>query len=186
MRSVILALLFLLWLPACSVETDRSLYTAGEDALARLHNGSPIPAWLPGCAPFELQRSLDGDWVDQGPPWVCIWEGLAVLVAPGSTLTTPFQAPADSGLYRLRYPVSLGCSPGLPLSQADCVREQSVFTDPFEVEREACEADEPGCRFVPLAPNFLCADGESVGGPSGVCTRDPGSGQCGYEFLECP
>lgn len=180
-------LLALALLSACSAETDQSTYVAGSEGVATFTNGSRfVPAFLPGCAPFSIERSLGGSWVEQGPPWVCIWEGIAVLVDPQSSIDTPFAVPAASGRYRLRYDVSLGCTPGLPLSQADCLRERSVFTDPFQVEREACDPSEFGCRFLPGIPNYLCEDGESVGGPSGTCTRDPASGQCGYEILACP
>jgi len=186
MRVALLALGFGL-LAACSAETDQSLYVAGEAGTATFSNRSrAVTAYLPGCAPFTLERSLSGKWTEIGPPWVCVWEGIAVAVGPRSSLETPFTAPSASGRYRLRYDVSLGCNPGLPLSQADCKRQQAVPTDPFEVERELCDPAEQGCQFVPLAPNFLCDDGVSVGGPAGVCTRDPASGQCGYEFLSCP
>jgi hypothetical protein len=176
---------FVLFSAAGCAETDRDLYLADEAGQASFSNTLRMPVYLGGCAPFVTERSLDGKWVELGPPFVCIWEGIAVEVASYETVTTPFQAPRDSGLYRLRYGVSAACEPDLPLSQAHCAFEHAAFSNEFEVERELCDPDEFGCRFVPGAPNFLCDDGVHFGGPSGECTRDPSTGACGYEFLSC-
>lgn len=48
---------------------------------------------------------------------------------------------------------------------------------PLECTREAC-----GPR--PLAPNYLCPDGETVAGP-GDCVRGD-DGRCGWEMITCP
>lgn len=167
-------------------ETDEALYTAGEAGVATFYNPIQDPVFLPGCAPFVFEHSLDGAWNETGPPFHCVWEGTAVVVAWRESIETPFDAPADSGVYRLRYDVGRNCKPDVPLSEAECEFHGFVHSEPFEVERELCEPSEPDCHFAPAGPNFLCEDGVHVGGPSSECTRDPSSGRCGYEHLRCP
>jgi hypothetical protein len=167
-------------------ETDRSTYTAGETGISTFLNSLSRPVFLPGCAPFVIQRRVAGDWVDVGPPFVCVWEGIAVRLEQNESVDTPFQAPPDTGTYRNEYSVSAGCEPDLPLSQANCQIQHAWSTAPYRVERELCDPGEFACRFVPGAPNYLCEDGIHVGGPSGECTRDPSTGRCGYEFIDCP
>ena len=187
-RSWAAALLIVPALLAASgcARTDADLYTAGDAGEATFHNFLTETLYLSGCAPFVFERSLDGDWVDQGPPFHCIWEGIAVPVAQEERIKTPFDAPYDSGIYRLRYDVGARCQPDVPLSQAQCEVRNEVVSDEFEVERELCDASEPDCRHVPAAPNILCEDGVHFAGPAAECTRDPASGRCGYEFLRCP
>jgi hypothetical protein len=45
-----------------------------------------------------------------------------------------------------------------------------------------CTADE--CGPAPMAPNYLCADGETWAGP-GACERQEG-GTCGWTWTQCP
>lgn len=185
-RGSELVLAAVLFLSTGCAETDRDLYTAFEPAVATFRNPlEAIPVYLPGCSPFVIERSLEGAWINVGPPFVCFWEGFAVPVGMNGSLETSFHAPTDTGIYRLRYAIGAHCAPDLPLSQAGCQFESFVRSNEFEVERELCDPDEFGCRFVPGAPNFLCSDGEHVGGPAEECTRDP-SGACGYEILSCP
>jgi uncharacterized protein YndB with AHSA1/START domain len=182
--SLLISLLALVAVPGCHAAVDRDHYAAGEEGVSVFTNDSQIPAWLAGCSPFNFEQRIDGQWEDRGPPFVCVWEGIAVPVAPGERVESRFSAPGRSGLWRLHYPVGLNCEADLP--QSACEDIFSVRTKPFTVEREPCPPETFECRFVPAAPNYLCPDGEHIGGPSGVCTRDPESGVCGYEFLVCP
>jgi hypothetical protein len=120
-------------------ETDREIYTAAEPGIA---------------TPFVFERSLDATWVEIGPPFVCFWEGIAVVVETNESVETLFNAPNDSGIYRLRYTVGARCEPDLPLSQANCRVVHDVPSNEFEVERELCDPSEFGCQFVPGAPNY--------------------------------
>ena len=64
----------------------------------------------------------------------------------------------------------------MPVYLDGCARfvtERAVFINEFEVERELCDTDEFACRFLPGAPNFLCADGIHFGGPSGAARATP-------------
>ncbi len=163
---------------------DQDHYVAGEPGTTLFRNGSGPTAWLAGCSVFSFEQSVDGEWQDRGQPFVCVWEGFAQPVGKGSTVVTSFSAPASSGLWRLNYPVGEGCGEGFTQSSCDTIF--SVTTNVFTVDREPCPPQTFECRFAPAAPNFLCSDGESVGGPSGTCSRDPATGVCGYEFLVCP
>lgn len=188
-RSRSLRLLVLaasLVLASACAETDRDHYVAGAEGIATLSNPFPAPLYLPGCAPFVFERRIAGAWIEQGPPFVCFWEGFALPIGGGESVETPFVAPSDSGLYRLRYEIGIGCDPDQPLSPDTCDASAPVYTRHFDVEREVCAPSEPGCEFVPGAPNVLCKDGEHFSGPAGVCARDSQSGGCGYEFLICP
>jgi hypothetical protein len=176
----------LLLIGAGCVRTDQKLYAAAAPGIASFGHWASETLYLGGCAPFVVERRIDGAWVDVGPPFHCVWDGIAVAVEPDERIETPFDAPSDSGSYRLRYEYGARCQPGRPLHDAKCEFRSSAFSNTFEVEREICDANEPECRFVPAAPNYLCDDGEHFGGPSGQCTRDPSSGRCGYEFLRCP
>jgi len=173
-------------LGAGSATTDRDAYAAAEPGVATFHNSLEMPLYLPGCAPFVFERSLEGGWVVVGPPYLCVWEGIAVAVEMNENLDTGFDAPGDSGIYRLRYAYGARCEMDVPLSEAQCQVEGDVRSHPFEVRREVCDPAEFGCQFRPAAPNFLCADGTHVGGPASECTMDPASGECGYEILGCP
>ena len=182
--SVVISLLALVAQLGCHAAVDREHYVAGEAGTSVFANDSRIAASLAGCSTFNFEQRIDGQWEDRGAPFVCIWEGFALPVAPGETVESGFSAPGSSGLWRLHYPVGLNCEADLPLSA--CTDVFSTFTKPFAVEREPCPPETFECRFVPGAPNYLCPDGENIGGPSGVCTRDPATGVCGYEFLVCP
>ncbi len=173
-------------LSVVSAETDRDLYTPNEIAVATFSNESPEPRYLPGCAPFEFEQRLDGVWTAVGPPFVCVWEGIAVFVDEGERIETDFDVPLESGLYRLRYDYSTGCEQDLPLSEADCERSAIVYSNEFEIVRLLCDPRDFGCRHVPGAPNVLCGDGINFSGPSSECTIDPLTEECGYEFLSCP
>lgn len=172
--------------PSLSAATDADLYFALAVATAVFDNASDDTVYLGGCAPFQIERRLDGIWMDIGPPFVCIWPGFALPVEPDEWIETDFDIPSDSGLYRLRYDFGEDCDPAQPLSAAHCATTGSVYSNEFEVMREACEPDERGCRFRPGMPTLLCQDGVNVSGPDDLCTRDPTTGQCGYEILSCP
>ena len=111
------ALIFLCAVAGCennfTVTLDRGSYTAGDSGTATLANKSPVTAYLPGCSQFNYEKLVDGQWTDQGPAVVCVWEGDAVPVSVGGTLESAFIA-KDTGSWRLRYLVAFGCTEGKP------------------------------------------------------------------------
>jgi len=166
--------------------TDGQEYLARDPATSMLENATDRSVYLDLCWPWTLEQSIEGRWVDLGPPIVCIVGGLGLEVVPGATEATPFTAPDISGLYRLRYTVGESCTPSQGPIGVDCSSVRSVVTPVFEVMRALCDVSDPGCRVVPAAPNYLCPDGVTFGGPSAECTLDPETGVCGYELLDCP
>ena len=169
-------------LHAATVDMDQ--YVAGELGSTVFTGGAGPTAWLSGCSVFRFEQRVDGQWQDRGQPFECVWEGFALPVAAGEDVTSPFSAPANSGLWRLHYPVGEGCDATLPQSACDDVFP--ILTNVFTVEREPCPPATFECQFAPAAPNYLCPDGVNIGGPSDECTRDPSTGVCGYEFRVCP
>ncbi len=167
-------------------ETDRDFYIAGESGIATFLNSGDGTLFLSGCAPFVFEQSLDGAWSFVGPPFVCLWEGIAIPVGRNETDSIEFTIPRESGVYRLRYDYSAGCELGVPLSEAHCAANFATYSNIFEVGRELCDLSQIGCRASPGPSNILCSDGMNVSGPSSECTRDSETGQCGYEFLSCP
>jgi hypothetical protein len=169
-----------------SAATDGDLYLALAIATAVFDNASNDTVYLGGCAQFGIERRLDGIWMDVGPPFLCVWPGFASPVEPDEFVETDFDVPSDSGLYRLRYDFGEDCDPRQPLGPASCARTGSVYSNTFEVVREMCDRDAPGCQFRPGMPTLLCRDGVSASGPDDFCTFDPTTGRCGYEILSCP
>ena len=75
------------------------------------------------------------------------------------------------------------CSPREPLSEESCRAINPVYSAPFSVAG-VCDPAECG---PPLGmPNWLCPDGESIGGPTDRCLSDPDTGVCGWEIADCP
>jgi hypothetical protein len=183
-RSRLLALLVAGGLSACVAETDRERYAAGELGTTRFRNLSPTASlWLDGCGAFALQRLEDGRWQAPVPAHVCVWEGFAQRVAPGSERDEEFVAPEEPGTWRLLYAVGVGCRADRPLASEHCRQLGEAATDPFEVTA-LCE--ERACGPALGMPSWLCPDGVSVAGPTGRCLRDPESGACGWEIGSCP
>ncbi len=139
------ALIFLCAVAGCknnfTVTLDRGSYTAGDSGTATLANKSPVTAYLPGCSQFNYEKLVDGQWTDQGPAVVCVWEGDAVPVSVGGTLESAFIA-KDTGSWRLRYLVAFGCTEGKPLSQADCKTQVTIYSPQFQV---AGGSQDTGC-----------------------------------------
>jgi hypothetical protein len=118
--SAIAAGICLVILAGCHAETDRERYAVGDEGTASLINDSPLTVYLGGCSLYAFEKLEGGRWVDRGSPWLCIWAGFALPVAPGSSRDDPLMAPGEPGTWRLRYRTGLGCSASEPLSEASC------------------------------------------------------------------
>jgi len=99
------AVIFLCALAGCNnsftVTLDKDSYTDGDNSTATLTNKGPVTAYLPGCSQFSYEKLVDGQWTDQGPGVVCVWEGNVVPVAAGSSHVSAFTA-KDASFWRLR------------------------------------------------------------------------------------
>jgi hypothetical protein len=139
------AVIFLCALAGCennfTVTLDTNSYTAGDSGTATLANKSLVTAYLPGCSQFSYEKKIGGQWTDQGPAVVCVWEGTVVPVAAGSSHESAFTA-RKAGIWRLRYLVAFGCTEGKPLSEADCAARITIYSRQFLV---AAVAHNAGC-----------------------------------------
>jgi eight-cysteine-cluster-containing protein len=106
-------------LPAVKVTTDKTAYGTMDQVAASLKNGTADSIFLPGCSVFSWEKKEGTGWVNQGPDKVCFWEGYAVELKAGATFDENLM-PKGAGTYRLVASYSVGCTPGLPLSQASC------------------------------------------------------------------
>ncbi len=63
--------------------------------------------------------------------------------------------------------------------------QQSRLSTTEELGQESpCTLRECGPR--PMAPNFLCPDGKTTAGPTGICERNPKTQVCSWGFVFCP
>ncbi len=181
-RAVWIPALLALGISAGCAEVDRDRYVVGDPGTTRFTNVLRETVYLGGCSVFDYQKFEGKGWTDRGPGVVCIWEGFARPIHAQESLESPFTAPDEEGLWRLRYPLGLGCAEDAPLSEENCAWLDAVPTRPFEVVG-LCAVEECG---PPLGmPNRLCPDG-SWAGPTGRCLHDPETGSCGWEVLSCP
>ncbi len=181
LRSFLVLLVFLL--TACSVETDRRVYVAGDIGKTWFLNEAPETAYLEGCSAYVFERLVGERWHFAGPPHVCVWEGLPQPVAPGEAAAFELVAPKDAGTYRLLYTVGYRCQEDVPLSRETCRQVVEPRTLPFQVVT-LCPIDR--CGPYPALPNILCSDGVSVAGPTDRCLHDADRDLCRWEILECP
>jgi len=168
-------------LVACRAETDRDHYAVGDTGTATFINNSGLVAYLAGCGAYSFEKLDDERWIDRGPAQVCIWEGFAQPVEPGTSREEPL-VPWEHGTWRLRYSTGGGCSPSEPLNEESCGFIGAIHSRPFSVAR-VCDPTECGPQLG--MPNWLCPDGESTGGPTGRCLGDPDTDLCGWEIANC-
>jgi hypothetical protein len=168
---------------ACVAETDRGRYVAGDLGTTSFENQSRGVVWLEGCSAYALEQWAGDRWTPGAPAQVCVWEGFARPVLSDERLELELRVPDEPGHWRVVYPVGLGCESDQPLAPESCVRIGSTASPPFEVSALCATR---ACGPALGMPNVLCPDGESIGGPTGRCLRDPEADTCGWEIAECP
>jgi hypothetical protein len=172
----------LMALIGCRAETDREQYTVGDLGVATFINGTRVVAYLGGCSTYSFEKLEAERWTDRGPAGICVWEGFAQPVEPG-TSRDELLIPGEMGTWRLRYSAGLGCLVSEPLNEESCEFIGAIYSSQFSVVG-VCDPAECG---PPLGmPNWLCPDGESIAGPTDRCLEDPEVGQCGWEIADCP
>jgi hypothetical protein len=172
-------------LAACAPETDRARYEVGESGLATFRNDMRATLWLGGCGHYDYEKRVGDEWVGKGRDLACVWEGLADPVAPGERVEDPIRA-REPGVWRLRYPVGVGCSASQPLAEAHCAVVGEIVSNEFEVVGSDCL--QTGCSGQLCAedhvittcewlPHYACygAAGVRCGryGPGGSCAFEP-------------
>jgi hypothetical protein len=167
---------------ASCADVDRPGYVSGDTGVVQLTNPTQGRIHLDGCSHFSFEKWEGSQWSDRGPAWVCVWQGYARPVEPHEVVTSDFTAPAEPGVWRLRFPIGLGCRDDAPLEPASCSALVSTETRPFQVQG-LCRVEDCGPALG--MPNLLCDDG-SFGGPTGRCLLDAESDRCGWEVRACP
>jgi hypothetical protein len=173
--------LALLGARSCEVwaQTDASEYEAGASASATLYNDTSKTVFLPGCGTFNFEKLIDGEWVDQGPDIVCVWEGVVRPVAAGATVETGF-VPAEEGTYRLRFAIGHGCLADQPASQAECRHWEDVYTNAYVVTAPpgSCEYYGRSLEVGETTYDFdrcnrcFCGEGGELGCTKRACVCD--------------
>lgn len=173
---------------ACAPETDRRHYAVGESGTAIFENGTGQTLYLGGCGHFDLELRSGDEWVWQPPGQLCFfWEGFAEPVPPGGVVEDAFEARAP-GVWRLRYPVGIGCRASAPLDEASCLAVVEIASNEFTVEDTGCAVG--GCSgqlcgergvveqiVTPCEwrPEYACYRDARCGrfGPGGACAWEP-------------
>jgi hypothetical protein len=162
-------------LAACTPTTDRDRYGVGDTGSVTFHNQLATTLYLGGCGHFDYEKRVSGRWVPQSPDMVCVWEGFAEPVPPGTSVVDGFVA-REPGLWRLRYRVGVGCASGTPLSQCPTLR--SIASNEFVVQ-----TDEPTACVVTGCSSHVCAERHVATTceflPHYACYRDANCGHFG-------
>jgi hypothetical protein len=100
---------------------DDDFYQPYEALYPVWYNFTNEPIYLGGCTTYSLEVYQNNEWINLGPPAVCVWEGVAKKVMPGDAYiamdyTLPQPPDWSYGLHRVRGGYSTGCDDGQPIS----------------------------------------------------------------------
>jgi len=118
----------------------RPFYDSGADLAPIWFNLGDEPIYFAGCTTYVVERQdpETGVWENKGPPAVCVWEGFARKVEPGTTQAAMTTRAPPEGLaggfatYRMHGLYWTGCQddPPEPISGAECTGGPfDAFTD---------------------------------------------------------
>lgn len=160
-------------LAACTVETDRASYQAGDSGKASVENVLPIDAFVGTCPPFVYEHLVGDEWVSVEPPFFCPGSFAQRVPAQGR-FDFSFDA-LERGTWCLRVAAGVGCEEFGALGQ--CAQRGDLYSEPFEVTSPG-----EGC-FVGGCSGELCAD-EPLAGvcwwfPEFACYREATCGRFG-------
>ncbi|MFN7974808.1 MAG: hypothetical protein U0166_21065 [Acidobacteriota bacterium] len=103
-----------------TVKVEKTTLMPGDKLVVTVENHLDESIFLPGCNHFLIEmKSGDGFKVVRQKQ--CFWEGLSVEIAAGKS--ERFEESIEgisAGTYRIRVDHSLGCKPGVPLSEGAC------------------------------------------------------------------
>ncbi len=102
---------------------------AGALATATLHNQTQDPLYLSGCE--DNQYSINGSAPNPDPG--CVGEGSALAVESGGTFEVSYRCPDQSSTVTICFNVNYGCTPDMPLSQANCTSDETVCAPSFNL-----------------------------------------------------
>jgi hypothetical protein len=94
------------------------------------HNDTDQTIYLAGCTTVSFETVVNGDGTYAGVAAMCVWEGVAQPVLAHSTFSDMAFTPKTLGAdYRAEGSYSLGCKPGLGITQAACTATISVTSN---------------------------------------------------------
>lgn len=150
-----------------SVTVDKSDYTTDENIAAMVTSTLSESAFLGGCSVFSWEKLENGAWVNKGSNHVCFWEGIAVELQPNGTHSETLNRAA--GTWRLLVGYATGCTPGQPLSQANCTTTDLLAKSP---QFTVTEATTNACWGAWLDQNGLCRTPSDGVYPADCCTKE--------------
>ena len=152
MPRALFALIAVVFLVGCFATTDSDVYFEGEEGIVTFGHLLPSPVYLSGCQTFEYEEKTGEIWRDRGSDIICVWEGIAQRIEPGSTLEIPFEA-RNAGIWRIKFPTGYGCQEAKPLSAENCRVIHNVRSNEFEVVEEAVQ----GACVITGCSGQICA-----------------------------
>lgn len=102
----------------------------GEPAALALHAAGMGRVSMDACAPFELERQIDGRWAPQ-PANACPKPMTALSFAEETTLSVTVPSP---GTWRVKVAWGTGCKADRPFVEAACGEIGFATSPPFEVK----------------------------------------------------
>lgn len=159
---------------------DASCSTYGDccgNYEATCDGDDPLPPPTPtGTICFQDEGCEAGEYCDMS---VCLSpctndEVICPAVCAGQCLDVPPALDSCEGSCGGQAPAGCWCDESCA-QYGDCCEDKVEQCDPCTVAE---------CGPAPGAPNVLCDDSVTVGGPTDCMRLDDGT--CGYEFIECP
>ncbi|MCC6751599.1 MAG: hypothetical protein IT371_28365 [Deltaproteobacteria bacterium] len=133
---------------AClAIQVTGAVQKVGQPFPASLTNTSSETIYLGGCSAFDWQKQEGKTWVSTGPDRICVWEGLAQPVKPGTTFNQT-MFPKAAGTYRLVGEYGLGCVADQPLSRAKCTSFRTAVSAHFTVAATCDFTADPSKSYV--------------------------------------
>lgn len=118
---------------AVLVTSDKATYGEQDTILGTVTNNTQTTIFLDGCDAFRRDRLVNGQWVDDGPDWICYTNPpTAAPLAPGTSFDQKLLSHLG-GTFRLVVHYGLGCAPNLPLQQAGCASMHAAVSAAYTV-----------------------------------------------------
>jgi hypothetical protein len=147
---------------------------------ATWQNQTSQSIFVSGCGTVSWSRLEATGWVNYGPFVLCDTEGVGIEVSAGSSFIVPYTKPRPgtwtvAGTYRLEGDYSVGCTAGLPLSEAGCSPSVYVTSNDLVIVGDGGVAADSsvGDAGSNLTPQCLTKNGARGWGMPGqdlICT----------------
>jgi hypothetical protein len=116
------------------VTSDKPTYGEQDTILGTVTNNTQTTVYLDGCDAFRRDRLVNGQWVDDGPDWICFTNPPAAApLAPGASYDQKLLGHLG-GTFRLVVHYGIDCTPNLPLQQAGCASMHKAVSATYTVQ----------------------------------------------------